>query len=933
MHEQMGLSVIATSLAILLVTQAPLTSYGSTKRTHTSLGILQGDSRMPDMDDNTADMLWSYCGLDLMHTKRIIEDTKICVHEDISCAMNDYISDSTISSKEKIQIVLSSLHLQMKQTFLDCLVKKKLLVRVSAEEGYSDNWHITYHELLELLLFKYDVSRRNLASESLQKTQKPARESPLGTDSSPSTPFEVEPPITSPTPSPEPAPSDLPILDPGADSPLLPFFPSDISPPPPADNESRHKPASQPATHNNKDVAIIIVVATTALLAFLLALLCFLCCSRVGYGDRKNDERPLLCLSMNDNSVGRSSYSTSHGSGNSMDINGKLDNGSFKIVSNQDDPRIANGHVPSFHMSATVDQSLSSGNLGGSANKLSANASNISTNLSNSVSNPPLKPPPGRVVDPPLAPPPPIKASTPPPPPPSNSKPVGAAPKPPGPPPPPPLKRPGGNSGQGPPPPPPPKSGSAPPRPPPRKPLGSRPPLGLSHSANAITGNKVDLDAEADASRTKLKPFFWDKVLASPDSSMVWNEIKSGSFQFNEEMIETLFGYVPPDQKTKTGRTNESSSKDPSSQYIQLIDSKKSHNISILLKALNVTTEEVKDVLVEGSEIPTELLQTLLKMAPTTEEELKLRLFTGEVSQLGPAERFLKSLVDIPFAFKRLEALLFRSSFQEEASTIKESFATLEVACKQLRNSRLFLKLLEAVLKTGNRMNDGTFRGGAQAFKLDTLLKLSDVKGKDGKTTLLHFVVQEIIRSEGIRAARASRESRTLSDVSFDGDVEGPIQESEDHYRSIGLQVVSGLSGELQSVKKAASLDAESLTGTVARFGHSLIKVCDFLNGDMANLEEDGGFHQKLKCFVQTAEADIMSLLEEEKRIMALVKSTGDYFHGNAAKDEGLRLFVIVRDFLIILDNVCNEVKKSTISRASQSSNEERSKNNSTIAS
>ena len=58
-------------------------------------------------------------------------------------------------------------------------------------------------------------------------------------------------------------------------------------------------------------------------------------------------------------------------------------------------------------------------------------------------------------------------------------------------------------------------------------------------------------------------------------------------------------------------------------------------------------------------------------------------------------------------------------------------------------------------------MNDGTFRGGANAFKLDTLLKLSDVKGADGKTTLLHFVVQEIIRSEGIRDARLAMESGT----------------------------------------------------------------------------------------------------------------------------------------------------------------------------
>lgn len=68
-------------------------------------------------------------------------------------------------------------------------------------------------------------------------------------------------------------------------------------------------------------------------------------------------------------------------------------------------------------------------------------------------------------------------------------------------------------------------------------------------------------------------------------------------------------------------------------------------------------------------------------MAPTADEELKLRLYCGEISQLGPSERFLKSLVEIPFAFKRMEALLLMSSLPEDVSAIKESFATLEVNC------------------------------------------------------------------------------------------------------------------------------------------------------------------------------------------------------------------------------------------------------------
>ncbi|CAI9090326.1 OLC1v1025077C1 [Oldenlandia corymbosa var. corymbosa] len=472
------------------------------------------------------------------------------------------------------------------------------------------------------------------------------------------------------------------------------------------------------------------------------------------------------------------------------------------------------------------------------------------------------------------------------------------------------------------PPPPPPKPPApAPPpppkvvRPPPNPPKGPKPakpsPLGGHTPGKPSAGDGIEMAGDSDAPKAKLKPFFWEKVMANPDHSMVWNEIKAGSFQFNEEMMESLFGYVPAD-KGKYEHNRGTSSSEAGPMYIQIIDPKKSQNLAILLKALNVTTEEVCDALKEGNELPPELVETLLRVAPTTEEELKLRLFSGDLSQLGPAERFLKVIVDIPFAFKRMESLLFMSSFQDETSSIAESFATLEVACKELRNSRLFLKLLEAVLKTGNRMNDGTYRGGAMAFKLDTLLKLSDVKGTDGKTTLLHFVVQEIIRSEGLRAARRLRESQSMSSVKTEDLAEESSQESADYHRSLGLEVVSGLSNDLVNVRKAALIDGDILAGSVSSLGQSLLDTKNFLNCEMRDVQEDSEFCSTLSSFIEQAEVESAKLLEEEKRIMALVKSTGDYFHGNAGKDEGLRLFVIVRDFLIMLDKACKDVKNQT---------------------
>ena len=66
-------------------------------------------------------------------------------------------------------------------------------------------------------------------------------------------------------------------------------------------------------------------------------------------------------------------------------------------------------------------------------------------------------------------------------------------------------------------------------------------------------------------------------------------------------------------------------------------------------------------------------------MKPTDEEEQKLRLYNGDFSQLGLAEQVMKALIDIPFAFKRINALFFMSSLQEDASSLGDSFLQLEV--------------------------------------------------------------------------------------------------------------------------------------------------------------------------------------------------------------------------------------------------------------
>ncbi|KAM7521929.1 hypothetical protein LguiA_011831 [Lonicera macranthoides] len=410
----------------------------------------------------------------------------------------------------------------------------------------------------------------------------------------------------------------------------------------------------------------------------------------------------------------------------------------------------------------------------------------------------------------------------------------------------------------------------------------------------------LNAETNEETPKLKLKPLHWDKVRASSDRETVWDQLKSSSFKLNEEMIETLFVVNTPNSNSKEA-TRRSVLPSPS-QENRVLDPKKSQNISILLRAINVTIEEVCEALLEGNAdtLGTELLESLLKMAPTKEEERKLREYKDDSPvKLGPAERFLKALLDIPFAFKRMDAMLYVSNFDSEVEYLKKSCETLEAACEELRSSRMFLKLLEAVLKTGNRMNVGTNRGDAHAFKLDTLLKLVDVKGADGKTTLLHFVVQEIIRSEGARLS---------------GSTENQENNAQDDAkcRKLGLQVISGISSELTNVKKAASMDSEVLNGDVLKLSKGLSNIAEVvrLNKERGSDENTRRFSESMNKFMKTAEEEIIRIQAQESVALSLVKEITEYFHGNSAKEEAhpFRIFMVVRDFLATLDRVCKEV-------------------------
>ncbi|XP_073050175.1 formin-like protein 4 [Primulina eburnea] len=504
--------------------------------------------------------------------------------------------------------------------------------------------------------------------------------------------------------------------------------------------------------------------------------------------------------------------------------------------------------------------------------------------------------------------------------------PKGKMPAPTPPPPPPPPPPPG--KGPAPPPPPPPpipsNKGPAPPPPPPSS-TSSVSSASSLPATKGMIGKRASSEGEETSShgsgQVKLKPLHWDKVNPDVKHSMVWDNIDKGSFKFDGDMMEALFGYVATNRKSPRGDgTSFTSKQDKSSapRQIFILDTRKSQNTAIVIKSLGITSEDIISVLLEGRGLNTDTLEKLVKVAPTDEEMSGILEFNGDPARLADAEYFLYHLLQaVPSAFTRFNAMLYKSTYDVEVSHIRGYLQTLESACKELRTRGLFLKLLEAVLKAGNRLNAGTSRGNAQAFNLTALRKLSDVRSMDGKTTLLQFVIQEVVRAEGKRCVLNRNQSmnrtnsRSSKAESQKTDKLSSKDDREREYMMLGLPIVGGLSAEFSNVKKSAAFDYDLLVKAVSSLAEQLVETRKVL----AQSRDNGGFTQEMAGFLDAAELEIQVVKEEQTRVVELVNKTTDYYQAGLSKEKGtniLQLFVIVKDFLGMVDQVCVEIARNT---------------------
>ncbi|GMQ06950.1 hypothetical protein CsSME_00051347 [Camellia sinensis var. sinensis] len=105
---------------------------------------------------------------------------------------------------------------------------------------------------------------------------------------------------------------------------------------------------------------------------------------------------------------------------------------------------------------------------------------------------------------------------------------------------------------------------------------------------------------------------------------------------------------------------------------------------------------------------------------------------------LGKCEQFFLELMNVPRVESKLRVFAFRITFSSQVSDLRCNLNTINAAAREVKESTKLRQVMQTILTLGNALNQGTARGSAIGFKLDSLLKLSDTHARNNKMTLMH---------------------------------------------------------------------------------------------------------------------------------------------------------------------------------------------------
>lgn len=394
----------------------------------------------------------------------------------------------------------------------------------------------------------------------------------------------------------------------------------------------------------------------------------------------------------------------------------------------------------------------------------------------------------------------------------------------------------------------------------------------------------------------RLKQLHWDKIQRAGEHT-VWEALRSRakSPTFNRSELETLFRVLDntPHQKPTAAH---------SKQWVQLVDSGRAQLVAIRLAGVHLSHQQIYDALrsMDPSALNQDQLQALSKAVPTQQEVQDIQLYLAgkhprypgdsHPGRLGVVEQFFQTVHRLPRMSQRIQLLLCMANFPQQSSTLRTQLDMLQGAANDLMTCQDFQMLLEGVLAVGNHLNTGTHRGRAAGFRLDTLLKLADVKGSDKKTSLLQFVVREVL-------ARCP--------------------------------TITELPRQLQKVQQAAKIQVDSLSGIMCELETNLLLVDEEIqmlreedtnwgsaSPQCEDLADGTCSHDALKEFATQSRVVVEELAGKLAVCMDELRELSNFFGEPQAAREPTHILTVVASFLPMLAKALAELPSMNHSSA-----------------
>ncbi|XP_041860518.1 formin-like protein 13 isoform X2 [Melanotaenia boesemani] len=329
----------------------------------------------------------------------------------------------------------------------------------------------------------------------------------------------------------------------------------------------------------------------------------------------------------------------------------------------------------------------------------------------------------------------------------------------------------------------------------------------------------LPLKPKTSLKKKRTKAFHWDVIGSDKIARSFWKLEISRKIEIDTSRLYEQFAIKDLGMLGVTEPNN--------TQHI-MMNQKIAHNFNIFLKSFPVQPGELKDKLFiineEDGGLSDEHITSLRRYVPTMDDAEMYKSLKGPVTELHIVDQYMMEMCNIPYLSTQLDLLLTLRELPISMNDLQPLINQKIRMCTQLYNCRSFVSVLEYLLTVGNYLNENAGKEKAKGFRLSSLTKLSQLRGRNKKFTLLHALVEQIMLHEPHLATftKELAEFETVAGASIKGltaevDVLKNEVQKAIQYRKTCKKTKAGahhptFSEDLKMVIEKYNLDLTSLT-------------------------------------------------------------------------------------------------------------------------